>query len=103
MDLPAFANSISDARIRLNDERWLHISEEHGELAADPLPLLQTIEEPERVFMGRSGELLATRAAGPGKWLVVVYREEAGEGFVITAFLTSRWTSFSRRPQVWPR
>ena len=64
--------------------------------------VLDTIETPERVMEGGSGEFLAVRAVREGKYLVVVYRENVTDGFVITAFLTRRIRSLDRRPQLWP-
>lgn len=88
--------------IRLTDERWAHIIEEHGELADLRQEVLQTVAEPERIVEGKAGELLAVRELENGKWLVVVYRELVDDGFVITAFLTRRLRSFEKRKQVWP-
>ncbi|SRR6266545_3807464 len=88
--------------IRLTDERWTHIIEEHGELADLRQEVLQTVAEPERIVEGKAGELLALRELENGKWLVVVYRELVDDGFVITAFLTRRLRSFEKRKQVWP-
>jgi hypothetical protein len=59
--------------IRLTDERWTHISEEHCELACLRLEVLETVANPERIFAAGAGELLATRSVGPRKWLVAVY------------------------------
>jgi len=70
--------------IRPADERWAHITEEHTELA------------------GGAGEMLALRPQPDGKTLVVVYRDDANDGFIITAFLTRRETSLRRRQQLWP-
>jgi hypothetical protein len=86
----------------LTDERWTHISEEHGELVGLRLEVLQTVANPERIFAGRAGELLATRSVQPGKWLVAVYKELEHDGFVITAFLTRRMASLEGRKQLWP-
>jgi hypothetical protein len=88
--------------IRLTDERWTHISEEHCELAGLRLEVLETVANPERIFAGGAGELLATRSVGPRKWLVAVYKELEHDGFVITAFLTRRVASLERRKQLWP-
>jgi hypothetical protein len=61
------------------------------------------VHEADRVLLGGAGELLAVREIEPGKALVVVYKEtSAGDGFVITAFLTRRLASLDRRRQVWP-
>jgi hypothetical protein len=88
--------------IRLTDERWQHIIEEHAELAGLREDVLRTISAPERVYDGAAGELLALAMIEVGKALVVVYRESGDVGFVITAFLTRGLKSFDRRVQVWP-
>lgn len=88
--------------IRLTDERWTHIIEEHCELAGLRLEVVETIERPMRIHLGSQGELLAVREIAVGKWLVVVYRELRDDGFVITAFMTRRMQSLNRRKQVWP-
>ena len=88
--------------IRLTDERWVHITEEHAELAGHRLEVLEAIAEPERIVAGNEGELLAIRTQQDGKIMVVVYREVSDDGFVITAFITRRVASLNRRTQVWP-
>lgn len=94
--------SKSGGTIRLTDERWLHITEEHSELAGLRFDVLETIAEPERVLAGMAGELLATRTLPDGKLLVAIYRELPHDGYVITAFLTRRIASLNRKPQIWP-
>jgi hypothetical protein len=61
--------------IRLTDERWAHITEEHCELAGLRLEILEAIARPQRVVAGTGGECLALRETEAGKWLVAVYRE----------------------------
>ncbi|HXI23429.1 MAG TPA: hypothetical protein VNG71_06105 [Pyrinomonadaceae bacterium] len=63
---------------------------------------MKAIAEPIRVFAGTAGELLGVRELDLGKFIVVVYRELEGDGFVITAFLTRRMRSLERRRQIWP-
>ncbi len=87
--------------IRLTDERWLHITEEHCELAGFRLEVLETISNPSRIFAGRHGELMAVREIEKNKFLVVVYREIEKDGFIITAFVTRRTKSLWRRTLVW--
>ncbi len=94
--------SKSGVPIRLTDERWVHISEEHCELAGLRHEVLETVANPARIYAGRAGELLAVRKVEADKWLVVVYRELGDDGFVITAFLTRRITSLERRRHLWP-
>lgn len=88
--------------VRLTDERWAHIVEEHNELAGLRPSVLDAVELAERILEGRRGELLAIRRREPGKWIVVVYREFNADGFIITAFLTSKGRTLSRRRQLWP-
>jgi len=88
--------------IRLTEERWSHIIDEHGELSGLRAEVLRTVSEPERILAGNGGALLALSTVEPGKWLVVVYREVEDDGFVITAFLTRRHRSLDRRTQLWP-
>ena len=88
--------------IRLTDERWTHITEEHAELAGMRLEVLEAVSQPERVLAGGEGELLAVRELEVGKFLVVVYRELDKDGFMITAFITRRVGSLDRRTQLWP-
>jgi len=88
--------------IRLTDERWVHIIEEHAELAGMRLEVLETVAEPRRILEGGEGELLAVRELEIGKLLVVVYRESETDGFIITAFVTRRTASLDRRKQLWP-
>jgi hypothetical protein len=54
------------------------------------------------VLAGNAGELLAVREIEPGKWLVVIYRELADDGFIITALFTRRIQWLEKREQKWP-
>lgn len=92
----------SGLAIRLTDERWAHITEEHGELAGLRSTMLEAVSHPDRVLLGGDGELLAVRELEAGKYLVVVYREQSDDGFIITAFLTRRVRSLEKRRQLWP-
>ena len=90
-------------RIRLPEERWQHIVEEHAELEGYRAEVLRTVADPDAVYRGSRGELIAVREMEPGKHLVVVYREiDRKDGFIITAFLTRRPSWFERRQKLWP-
>ena len=89
--------------IRLTDERWAHITEEHCELAGMRLEVLEAIENPSRILAGGEEELLAIQEIEKDKFLVVVYRELNNDGFIITAFLTRRIKALNRRKQIWPK
>ncbi|TMC14106.1 MAG: hypothetical protein E6J33_12205 [Chloroflexi bacterium] len=97
------AGSKNGVQIRLPDERWVHITEEHSELAGALYDVLETITDPAAIYAGNEGEMLAIREVGNGKFLVVVYRElTSTDGFVITAFLTRRARQLERRSRLWP-
>jgi hypothetical protein len=92
----------SGITIRLTDERWTHITEEHCELAGYRSTVVETVSHPDSILLGNDGELLAVREVEAGKHLVVVYREQSNDGFIITAFLTRRIRSLKKRRQLWP-
>ena len=64
---------------------------------------IETISSPEAIYAGKSGECIATKSLSESKTLVVVYKEVGSEdGFVITAFITSKSRKFERRIKLWP-
>jgi len=90
--------------VRLTEERWIHITEEHSEMAGYYFDVLETVEEPEAIYGGKMGECIAVREIETGKYIVVVYRELGKEdGFVITAFLTRRRKQLERRRKIWQK
>jgi hypothetical protein len=97
-----FIHSKGGVSIRLTDERWTHITEEHCELAGLRSEVIDTVAHPERILLGGDGESIAIRQLEQGKYLAVVYREYADDGFIITAFLTRRIRTLEKRRQVWP-
>jgi len=100
MDIVQSKNGVP---IRLTDERWFHITEEHSEMAGNYFEVLETVEVPEAIYKGKAEELLAIRKIEQKKYLVVVYKEMNYEdGFVITAFFTSKIKKIERRSKLWP-
>jgi hypothetical protein len=96
------AKSKGGVPIRLTEGRWIHITEEHSEMAGYYFDVLETIEEPKAIYKGNGGELLAIKEIESGKYIVVVYKElNKEDGFVITAFLTRRRGQLERRDKVW--
>jgi len=81
--------SVNGISIRLTNERWLHITEEHCELAGLLHDVLDAIVAPEKVLVGNEGELLAVKETGdiplvarlvlnsPYKYLWSSYDDEA--------------------------
>jgi hypothetical protein len=98
---PRRAESVNGVPIRLPDERWQHIIEGHVDLVNYADDVLRVIENPEAVYQGRRGSLIAVRSYGRRGQLAVFYREVSSEdGLVITArFLRGR----PRTRRVWPK
>ena len=96
------ATSINGIPIRLPDERWHHIIQRHADLATQKDLLLKTISVPTRILAGNNEAMMAIQESEPGKWLVVIYKEEEADGFVVTAFSTRKINSLNRRQQLWP-
>jgi len=89
--------------IRLTIERWIHITEEHSEMAGYYFEVLETLENPETIYEGKLGEYIAIRKVQKEKHIVVIYKElDKNDGFVITAFLTKKKKQFEkRRKKLW--
>ena len=91
--------------IRLTDERWRHITEEHSELAGYYYDVLETVVEPDYIYKGIDEELLAVKEVVINKYLVVIYREivNINDGLIITAFFTKRKKQLDRRKLIWQK
>jgi len=82
--------------IRLTEERWFHIVENHDELVGMAYEVLDAIQNPESIVKGED-EIFAIKRM-KDKYLVVVYKEmNKTDGFVITAFLTNKVDKIKRR------
>ncbi len=93
--------SKSGVPIRLTEERWLHIVENHDELADCYNDVLQVVEKPEWITRGQRGSLIAWRSFGRRGFLCAHYREVADDdGFIITAYLKRKST---KEPKIWPK
>lgn len=92
--------------VHLTEERWQHILRRHPEMGDQRQRILETLAEPDLIQQGDFGELLAVRFYSEtpltSKFLVVVYREvDSEDGFILTAYLTSRPSA--RRITIWKR
>jgi len=80
--------------IRLTEERWFHITENHDDLAGHYDDVLYAIEDPDYIIEGYKGALIALKKFTKTRFLAVVYREiSKQDGFVITAYFTSKLDS----------
>lgn len=88
MDIVFSKNSIP---IRLTEERWFHIIESHDDVAGYYDDVLGSIENPDYIIEGYGKAKIALRKLVRNKYLAVVYKEiNQKDGFVITAYLTSK-------------
>ena len=97
--------SVNHLPIRLTDERWRHIVANHNDLASYYFEVLETVANPEFIFAGDAGELWAVQHFSHRKMLLVIYREFAAQndGFIITAFFTSKIKKLFQRRILWQR
>jgi hypothetical protein len=98
--------SCNDVPVRLTEERWRHIVDQHPEMDGQRRKVLETLVQPDMIQEGDFGELLAIRLCAETplgeKYVVVAYREIGAEdGFILTAYLTRRPSS--RRETSWKR
>lgn len=87
--------------IRLTDERWKHICLMHPNLAGKQKQVLDAVKNPDIIFQGAAKELLATIQLSKGRYLVVVYKELADDGFIITAFETIDTNWLFKKKIIW--
>ena len=95
------AISINKIAIRLTSERWFHLVENHDELAGYYNEVLETVEDPDLLFQGYRGSIMASRNYGHKRYLMVIYKESSGtDGFIITAFFTDK---INRKKAIWKK
>lgn len=77
--------------IRSPEERWIHIVENHDDLAGHMDDVLDVVEYPDFVIKGYQEALIALKIVKQRKFLAVVYKEtEITDGFIITAYFSSK-------------
>ena len=99
----AIAISKNRINIRLTDERWQHITTGHPEIAAYYYELLETIEEPDIIYEGNNNANIAIKKFKErnDKFVVVIYKEEKRDGFIITAYFSNRQQEFKTKKILW--
>lgn len=101
----ASARSINGKEIRLTFRQWAHIIESHDYMAGNLERIMETVGAPDCAVNGIRGEVITLRHYEKTniseKHCVVVYKED--DGFVITAFFTSRPETITKRGVLWKR
>ena len=78
-------------KIRITEERWFHITENHDDIAGFYDDILDCIENPDIIIKGYNDALVALKLFSDNKYLAQVYKETSEEdGFIITAYFTSK-------------
>ncbi len=98
------AISKNNVPIRLTEERWHHISTGHPEIANYYFEILETIDNPNVIYQGNSGGLIAVsfKLEHTAKFIVVIYKEIGlVDGFVITAYLSNKEQKFNKKKVLW--
>ena len=88
--MSAVVFSVNNIPIRLPDERWIHIVENHDDMAGYYDQVLDTVENADFVIKGYEGAYIALQTITKKKYLAVIYKEFIDDGFIITAYFTSR-------------
>jgi hypothetical protein len=97
------AYSKNGVPIRLTQERWLHITTGHPEVADFYHEILETVEIPEVIYEGNQNAQIAVKPLErmEAKYLAVTYKEENDDGFIITAYITSKLKGLQAKPVLW--
>ena len=93
-DILGTTKAISAKTIRLTRKQWTHITESHDYMAGNIEKVMQTVAEPDCLARGKMGAIIAIKHYPSTniteKDCIVVYKETDKDGFIITAFLTSK-------------
>jgi len=82
----------SGRRIHLSGERWLHINQEHPEVADYLEELEETIKNPAKITTHSIDENVKyyyqyfKNRESPAKYLLLIVKYLNGHGFIITAY-----------------
>ena len=95
--------SVNHVPIRLTDERWGHIVENHNDIAGYYYDVLEAVENPTWVLEGDENELWAVKLISKRKAFLIIYKEskEHNDGFIITAFITTKIRKLLKGRIIW--
>jgi len=103
MNTKSIGYSVNGFPIRLTDERWIHIVENHTDMAGHYYEILEVVSNPTWVFKGDTDDLWAVKLVSERKAILVIYKELIDEcdGFIITAFFTKKIKKLLQRTVIW--
>ena len=95
--------SVNNIPIRLTGERWIHIVENHEDMAGYYFDVLEAVNNPSYVLVGDGKELWAVKYIDKVKVFLVIYKESKrkNDGFIITAFTTTKIRKLLKRRIIW--
>lgn len=95
--------SVNNVPIRLTDERWSHIVENHDDMAGYFFDVLEAVANPSWVLEGEEDELWAIKLISKKKAFLIIYKEfkDQNDGFIITAFFTTKINKLLKRRIIW--
>ncbi len=102
MDI-ASTRSKNGVLIRLTKERWKHIVLMHPNLYGRHAQVINSVKAPDYILRGKAGELLAVLMLSMRRYLVVVYKEERNDGFIITSYETNDTKWLFKKELIWNR
>ncbi len=93
--------------IRFTAERWSHIVESHDYMAGNQDIIFETLDDPDTIVDGKRNEFIAikhyNKTSISEKHAVVIYKERENDGFVITAFMTSKPEKIIKKGGLWKK
>ena len=106
MNTIRIAQSKNNVPIRLTYKQWAHVVDSHDYMAGNMDMVMESVENPDYIVRGWTDELIALkhyeRTSISEKYMVVVYKE-GKEGFIITAFMTSKQDTILGRGILWEK
>jgi len=99
-DIIEITKAISGKEIRLTFKQWFHVVESHDYMAGNMSHILETVNSPDYIVRGSKDEFIALRHYSKTslgeKYCVAIYKENK-DGFIITAFFTSKPETIRKR------
>ena len=108
-------NSKNGIVIRLTAERWSHTESSSAQALLKHMIIwrgnqdivFETIEKPDKIIEGDKSERFAVKyypkTSISEKYVVVIYKEQTIDGFVITAFMTSKPEKIIKKGVIWKK
>jgi len=93
--------SINNVSIDISRERWKLITEAHPEISLQQDNVIETIEDPDTVYVGFKSRLIAVKQIDRRKYLVVIYDEKIKK--IITVFICNQTLQFEDMEVQWKK